>query len=154
MSKNENIEKQNYIFGRLFLLANKLQVLGDHTLDGMTVRQWLLTIAVAHFKESSPTLNEVTGLMGTSHQNVKQLAVKLQEKGYLKIEKDIKDQRAICFILTDKCYQFWERRQEEIHQLLNRIFEDLKDMEVDLLYDSLNRLYESVSKKLKAVNKI
>lgn len=59
------LDKQKYIFGRLFLLSNKLQVIGDRALDEeMTIRQWLLTLAIAQFGSTPPTFSTVAELMG------------------------------------------------------------------------------------------
>lgn len=45
--------------------------------------------------------------MGTSHQNVKQLANKLKERGFLDIERDKEDCRAIRLKIKEKSYYFW-----------------------------------------------
>lgn len=53
---NRNEEK--FIFGGLFLLTNKLQVRGDQLFeeDGITLRQWFLTVMILQFRDKSPTL--------------------------------------------------------------------------------------------------
>jgi MarR family transcriptional regulator, transcriptional regulator for hemolysin len=96
IDENHLKEQQQYVLGSLFLLANKLQIKGDKFLseDNITLRQWLLTVMILQFKDQHPTLGEVAKLMGTSHQNVKQLANKLKERGFLEIEKDKEDARA------------------------------------------------------------
>lgn len=151
-------EKQKYIFGKIFLLSNKLQLLGDRILaEEMTVRQWLLTAAAARPGESFPTLGEAAELMGSSHQNVKQLALKLQRGGFLEIVRDSRDQRTARLVLTEKSRVFWERRQADIRRFLSGLFEDMSENEIDLFYECINKLYERVkedvseseSKKLK-----
>ncbi|MGE5630726.1 MAG: hypothetical protein ACM3TR_06455 [Caulobacteraceae bacterium] len=67
----------------------------------MTIRQWLFIVAVAQFGDAAPTLREVAELIGSSRQNAKQFALKLHRKGYLSIEKDDKDMRAIRLHLTE-----------------------------------------------------
>ncbi|MFT9493550.1 MarR family winged helix-turn-helix transcriptional regulator [Anaerosolibacter sp.] len=142
-----NIDKLRYIFGRLFLLSNKLQSLGDQMLgEEMTIRQWLLVVGIAQFGDHFPTLGEVAGLMGTSHQNVKQLALKLQKKEFLKIEKNTKDLRETRLKLTEKNQSFWKRRQVEIKDFLKELFGDLSQEEMKMLCDCLNKLYGRVSK--------
>jgi DNA-binding MarR family transcriptional regulator len=143
-------DKQKFIFVSIHLLSNKLQVIGDHVLgDEMTIRQWLLTAAIAQFGENPPVLGQVAELMGSSHQNVKQLALKLQQKGLLIIQKDGKDLRATRLILTGKSSSFWERRQSEVKEFLQELFKCLNQEEVDSLNNSLNKLYERVLKKEK-----
>ncbi|MFZ5989328.1 MAG: MarR family winged helix-turn-helix transcriptional regulator [Bacillota bacterium] len=139
------LDKQKHIFGRLFLLSNKLQIIGDQALaNEMTIRQWLMTVAVAQYKDNPPTLSEVAMIMGSSHQNVKQLAMKLKENGFLAIEKDKEDQRVIRLMLTKKSCSFWKRWQLDVKNLLTGIFKDMNKEEIEVLYNCLNKLYEGI----------
>lgn len=142
----DNIDNQKFIFGSLFLLANKLQTLGDHYLEegGMTTKQWFLTAMVSQFKERPPTLSEVAELMGSSRQNVKQLALKLEEKGFLKIEKDERDSRAFRIKLTEKSRVFWESRQDKDNDFVRKLFEDFTNNEVDATAASIKKLLDRV----------
>ena len=107
------LDKQKFIFGSLFLVANRLQVIGDNYLgkDGITTKQWFLSAIISQFKKP-PTLREVAEIMGSSRQNVKQLALKLCEKEFLTIEKDEQDARALRLKLTEKSRLFWEKREK------------------------------------------
>ncbi|MFZ5989330.1 MAG: MarR family winged helix-turn-helix transcriptional regulator [Bacillota bacterium] len=142
------IDKQKYIFGSLFLLANKLQVIGDQYLgrDGMTTKQWFLSVMISQFHDGPPTLSEVAELMGTSRQNVKQLALKLEEKQFLKIEKDEQDARAIRLKLTEKSQAFWEKRQDQDDRFIMELFKNISDEETDMVYNSFNKLFEEIEK--------
>lgn len=145
MNKDDVLKKQKNIFGKLFLLSNRLQVVGDQILTGgMTIRQWLLTASIAQFGGICPMLSEVARLMGSSHQNVKQLALKLEEKGFLVIEKDEQDQRLIRLKLTEKSCTFWQKHQEEIREYLMELFEGFSIDEIDTLQYCLNKLYGSI----------
>ncbi|OIJ08703.1 transcriptional regulator [Anaerobacillus arseniciselenatis] len=147
--KMTDIEKQQYIFGNIFLLANKLQVKGDHFLarddkTDMTLRQWFLTIMILKFKDKHPTLGEVAELMGSSHQNVKQLALKLQEKEFLKIEKDARDGRAIRLKLTQKSRDYWKAREQEGNQFIMDLLQDLSEDEIDVLCKSYSKILDRI----------
>ena len=147
MNNDYILNKQKRIFGRLFLLSNKLQVIGDQIISGeMTITQWLLTAAIAKFGDSHPTLRELAELMGSSHQNVKQIAVKLQKTGFLDIRKDETDLRATRYSLTVKSYGVWKNNEGKVKYLLTELFKDLSEDEINLLEDFLNKLYEDVSK--------
>ncbi|MCX7921892.1 MAG: MarR family transcriptional regulator [Clostridia bacterium] len=140
------LEKQRFIFGSLFLLANKLQVIGDQYLgkDGMTTKQWFLTVMISQFRDNHPTLSEVAELMGSSRQNVKQLALKLEEKDFLKIEKDEQDARALRLKLTEKSQEFWEKRQEQDNQFIEELFKDFSEEEVNIISSSFRKLFEKI----------
>lgn len=142
-------DKQKFIFGTLLLLANKLQVLGDRALaqDGITTKQWFLSAVIEQFGENYPTLNEVAEAMGSSHQNAKQLASKLQEKGFLRIAKDDRDSRAIRLKLTEKSTAFWQKRQEEDRRFIEGLFKSLTAEEILSLSDCLHKLYQGILNK-------
>ena len=121
--------EQRFIFGSLFLLSNKLQIIGDQFLaeGGMTLRQWFLTVMIQQFDApDGPTLGEVARLMGTSHQNVKQLALKLQEKEFLTLAKDTRDARILRLRLTEKCHSFWAARAESQGRFIDQLFSGTK----------------------------
>lgn len=44
---------KGYLFGHLFLLANRLQALGDAYLAEMTTKQWLLLIVIFNMEKKS-----------------------------------------------------------------------------------------------------
>jgi DNA-binding MarR family transcriptional regulator len=142
------LQKQKYIFGSIFLISNKLQVIGDQYMgvDGMTTKQWFLTAMISQFVDKPPTLSEVADMMGSSRQNVKQLALKLEEKGFLKIEKDEQDARALRLKLTDKSKEFWDRREEKDNEYISNLFEDFDQEEIDVISNGIKKLFEKVDK--------
>ncbi|MDP4091341.1 MAG: MarR family transcriptional regulator [Bacillota bacterium] len=142
------LEKQKYIFGSIFLIANKLQVIGDQymAVDGMTTKQWFLTAMISQFGENPPTLSEVAELMGSSRQNVKQLALKLEEKDFLKIEQDKQDARALRLKLTERSREFWDKREDKDNQFIKDLFEDLSHEEIDIISKGFEKLFEKIEK--------
>ena len=140
------IDKQKFIFGSIFLLANKLQVIGDQYLgrDGITTKQWFLTAMISQFQDNHPTLSEVAELMGSSRQNVKQLALKLEEKGFISMEKDDQDGRALRLKLTENFKTFWESRENEDDQFIKELFTDLSEEEIYIMFSSFNKLLKNI----------
>lgn len=145
MDKIDKMEKQKFILAQLFFLPNKLQAEGDRIFAGeMTVRQWLLTLAIAQYGDTPPTLSRMAEVMGSSHQNIKQLVLKLEKRGYINIEMDEKDLRGKLLVLTEKSYDFWKRRQEEIREYLAELFKDLGEEEINLMHDCISKLYNNI----------
>ena len=54
----------------------------------LPVNNFFFLICLSLFREDPPTLKELSELMGTSHQNVKQIALKLERKGFISILRD------------------------------------------------------------------
>lgn len=69
------------LFGALLAYGNRLQALGDGFYREVTTKQWFLLACLELF-EAPPTLGELADAMGCSHQNTKQLALKLAAKQY------------------------------------------------------------------------
>ncbi len=150
----DTLDKKKYIFGSIFLIANRLQVLGDQYLgkDGMTTKQWLLTVMISQFKDAPPTLSEVAELMGSSRQNVKQLALKLEEKGFIKMQKDIQDARALRLVLTEKSLSFWEERQNQDNRYVDGLFSEFDKEEIDVISEGFKKLYKKIDEMSKYEN--
>jgi DNA-binding MarR family transcriptional regulator len=144
----EILDKRKYIFGTMISLSNRLQVIGDRCLSGdeITIKQWFLTLAVAQFGSNPPTLGDVSQIMSSSHQNVKQLALKLKEKGFILIIGDPKDNRVMRFKLTEKSYLFWKKHQLEVKLFLTELFNDLSQDEINIMCDCLDKLYDIFTK--------
>jgi len=140
------LDKQKYLFANFFLLANKLQVIGDFHLanDGITTKQWFLILIISQFKERPPMITDVANLMGTSRQNVKQLALKLEEKGFLNIEKDKEDSRTLRLKLTEKNQWFWEKREEKDRNFVTNLFKSLSIEELDIMCQGFSKLLNEI----------
>jgi MarR family transcriptional regulator for hemolysin len=150
----DTIEKQKYIFGSIFLLANRLQVIGDQYLgrEDMTTKQWFLSAIISQFGDNPPTLSQVAEHMGSSRQNVKQLALKLEEKGFLEIRKDAQDARALRLVLTEKSRIFWEKREKQDDEYIRELFKELTEEEIDAIFKGFGKLYGTIEKIEKAAS--
>lgn len=148
------IDMQKYIFGSIFLASNRLQVLGDQYLglEGMTTKQWFLTVMISQFGENPPTLSEVAELVGNSRQNVKQLALKLEEKGFLNICKDDRDARALRLKLTDKSREFWERRSTQDDEYIAALFKELSGEEITCMSKGFGKLMKKIEQMERSGN--
>lgn len=143
MKKEENLEKEKYIFGSLFLLANKLQVIMDRELANhdLTAKQWFLSAIIEEFFEGPPTISEVAKVMGSTHQNIKQIALKLEKNGFMDIVKDPKDRRVNRLKFTPKSIDFWQERQGESVNFLKELFKDLSSEEIEKMFVGMNKLH-------------
>lgn len=140
----DEINKEKFIFGSLFLLANRLQVIGDRWDTDITMKQWFLIAMISQFGDTPPKLSEVAEFMGSSRQNVKQLALKLEERGLMNIEKDKADNRVIRLKLTEACEVFFKNREDRENYFLKELYKDFSEEEIDNLYKGMYQLGESV----------
>jgi DNA-binding MarR family transcriptional regulator len=99
---------ESELFGGLFVLAGQLTRRADEALArfGLTSRQWLLLAVLS--RSESPTLTEAARAYGSSRQNVKQVALQLAARGYLRMLPDPADRRSTRLVLTDRVAVFDE----------------------------------------------
>lgn len=102
---------------------------------GLTSRQWLLLAVIERwYSGCPPTLTEAADRYGTSRQNVKQIALGLERRGYLRLAPDGADGRATRLEITDKASIF---SRADIRQLqrdtLDSVFGALDAERVELL---------------------
>ena len=107
MAEEAGVEAE--LFGSLFVLMQNLTHRADAELMrfGLTSRQWLLlAVLTKAFPDTAPTLSEAAAAYGSSRQNVKQIALQLAQRGWLRLEADPGDGRATRLVLTDKLAVF------------------------------------------------
>lgn len=140
----DNIDKRYHIFGMLFLLSNKLETLGNNFLGELTTKQWFFMLILMNFFKEPPTLSELAGEMGTSHQNAKQIAIKLEEKGFLVVKKDTKDKRVLRLTPTNKIQEYVKLREDKDHFFIEKFFKVLTVEEVGNIYEAFTKLLDNV----------
>lgn len=148
MSKLEQIPNIQYIFGNLFVLANRVDTILERALQKYNVssKQWFLSICVASLFERDPSLKELAKESGSSHQNVKQVALKLQDKDLLKLYKDPKDARTTRVCLTPNSVNFWQRTEKDSQIFMSKLFENISDGELSVVRKVFNQLNENLGK--------
>lgn len=142
----ETTEKEAYIIGGIFTLANRLQSLGDRLYKNISTKQWLLIAVISKCESSSPSLSDVADIMGSSRQNVKKMAVILQERGFVSLDKDSGDARVIRITLTPKCLTYFQEKNEKELQFMSKLFINFDEIRTNDLYKGLVKLTENIIK--------
>ena len=145
LERIQDVDKRFLIFGCLCRLSNRLQTIGNEFLGELTTKQWFLLLTLTNLCEQPPTIGELAGLMGCSHQNTMQIARKLQEKGFLRITKDLEDQRALRVQSTDRWRQYCDERRERDDRFVETLFEVLDENELVVMRRCLLKLYENLN---------
>ncbi len=129
------------VIARFFRLSNRLQTTLDKGLkeDGLTIKQFFLMIIIDSF-DHPPGFSEISERFGTSRQNVKQLALKLNGHGFVSIGTDSEDARFKRLALTEKARGFWEKRDPHDQTMLNRIFRSVPTRELVIFLDTMTKM--------------
>ena len=128
------------------VLGQKMNVLADKQLkeDGLTFSQVLVLIAIERGFDSPPSISEITSLLSTSRQNIKQLINQLVKKGFVKMFKDPTDKRVLRVETTIFNQKYWEKRDPEHLLFIDQIFKILSLEEIYDLNKLIDRLYSRV----------
>ncbi len=151
MSTGTKEQDQKELFGMIFLLAHRWQYIGDQELkgSGVTTKQWFLLVTLHALFSNPPNLNELSLAMGSSRQNVKQLALNLEKRGFLEIYQDGDDKRVQRFKLSAKNQKFWDERAEKDERFLSSLFGDLPSPEIATTRSTVSSLLDFTDKMLK-----
>lgn len=136
----ERMDRRLIVFGNLFRVANRLQAVMDARMEGLTAKQWFVLLMFGMF-DGPPTLKELAAACDSSHQNVKQIIVKLQEKGFVNVEKDIDDARAMRITVTPKYDEWEEANRAAAAGFVDAMFFGMPDGEIACLSESLQKIY-------------
>ena len=85
-----NMLPQPFLLGLLSTFDNRYQAAADTFFKEITWKQFFAIICITICKEA-PTINDLSDVMGSSHQNVKQILLKLESKGFVSVIPDEKD---------------------------------------------------------------
>lgn len=147
-----DVKDKAYIFGSIFTLSNKLQILGDKFDRNLTVKQWLLLAGICKSRNDMPTISEVAGLIGNSRQNVKKMVLILEKEGFVTIEKNSNDARAQKIRLTKKCLDYLLQREKRELKFLEQLFEGFQSIEIKDLANGISKLEKNIVKMARLNN--
>ncbi|UYO64714.1 MarR family transcriptional regulator [Acetobacterium wieringae] len=144
----DSMPDQKFIFGGVQVVANQMDTLLERELKeyNLTTKQWLLTIVVQNIFDHDPTLKEVAKSMGSSHQNVKQVALKLEQKGFVVMEKDPHDARITRIKLTDAVDSFGTESQQKSEIFTEKLFDGISDEELAMTRKAVEKLLANLEK--------
>lgn len=146
MNKLNKISEMADVFGGIFYLSNTLQTIIDRDLSdkSLTTKQWYLLAVTSRFFTYPPKLSEVAEQMGTSYQNVKQLALKLEKTGFVELKRDENDKRALRIMLTEACEEYFKGHHEFSVRFFDSIFRLFSPAEIDDFLEMLIKLSEGI----------
>ncbi len=115
------IEASYFLIGLLSAFDNRFQALADKVMKELTWKQFFAIICTNMCKEP-PTIKELAEIMGSSHQNVKQILLKLEKKGFAEICEDAHDKRKQRVCLTEYCMKFCQANDNVAGAVMAQMF--------------------------------
>lgn len=142
----KGMETKRILFGLFFAFGNRLQTAGDSFYKEITCKQFFLLICLSLFKEMPPTINELSEVMGSSHQNVKQIINKLEKAGFVITFYDKEDKRKLRVAATEKMSKISERSKAQEMEFMERLFEGVSEEDAAITLKVMNRIENNLIK--------
>jgi DNA-binding MarR family transcriptional regulator len=130
-----NIPNNNHyvLFGGSFVLANKLQLVADKTVKGISVKQWFLMRNLADMPtEPPPTITSLANETDTSRQNITKILTVLERQGYVILGNDSDDRRSRTVMLTDHGRSILSELAVNVKPFMKKLFAGIKNEECDI----------------------
>ena len=123
------IPSSYFLLGLLSAFQNRFQAIADGTMQEISWKQFFAIICINMCKDP-PTLKELSDILGSSHQNVKQILLKLEKKDFIQFQADEMDKRKQRIILTEHCRDFCEKNDEMSQDIMKRMFAGISEKEL------------------------
>ena len=128
-----------FLIGLLSAYENRFQTVADSFFEEITWKQFFAIICINLCKES-PTINELSEVMASSHQNVKQILLKLEKKGFIEMIPDERDRRKQRIVITEKCNDFCRRNEKECGIQINKMYEGISEEQLITTIQTISQM--------------
>ena len=140
-----DMEPKPFILGLLSAFDNRFQACADSFFKEITWKQFFAIICVNLCTEN-PTINELSEIMGSSHQNVKQMLLKLEKAEFVQFVADEEDKRKQRIILTKKTIAFREKYDKSSQEFMDKLFEHVDRDNLAITIQTLLSMDEQLKK--------
>ncbi|MGN0654686.1 MAG: MarR family winged helix-turn-helix transcriptional regulator [Oscillospiraceae bacterium] len=137
------IESSYLLIGLLSAFENRFQAVADNTMKEISWKQFFAIICI-NLCKSNPTVRELAEIMGSSHQNVKQILLKLEKKGFVNISVDEKDKRKQRIELTPYCNDFCEKNNEISTNIMKKMFEGISEKQLQTTIQTIIQIEDNL----------
>lgn len=137
------IELSYFLIGLLSAFENRFQAAADSAMKEISWKQFFAIICINMCKDT-PTVKELAEIMGSSHQNVKQILLKLEKKGFVHIFVDEKDKRKQRIEITDYCREFCAKNDESAMNTMKRMFEGITEEQLQVTIQTIIQIEDNL----------
>lgn len=137
------VELSYFLIGLLSAFENRFQAVADSAMKEIILKQFFAIICISMCKDK-PTVKELAEIMGSSHQNVKQILLKLEKKGFVCITVDEKDKRKQRIELTSYCREFCEKNDEMSANIMKKMFAGVSEEQLQMTIRTIIQIEDNL----------
>lgn len=137
----DSMDERLAIFGSIFTVSNRLQLVMDQQMPDISAKQWFV-LTILSFFDSPPSLVGLANVCDTSYQNIKQIVLKLEEKGFVLLEDDEKDRRIKRVVITSKLRAWNKKTNAQSARFIDTLFKPFSPEQVSEFKNTLLLMHE------------
>lgn len=137
------IESSYFLIGLLSAFENRFQAVADSMMKEISWKQFFAIICI-NMCRGKPTVNELAEIMGSSHQNVKQILLKLEKKEFVSITVDESDKRKQRIELTEYCKEFCTKNDDMAMNIMRKMFEGVSEEQLQVTIQTLIHIEDNL----------
>lgn len=119
------------LFGGTFVLANKLQLLGDKVVKGLTTKQWfLLANLIDLSKSETATVSKLAEVMDSSRQNTARMLESMEKEGLVTVKQSDSDKRTRIVSITAHGLTIAKESEISSQGFLSEVFDGISEEEL------------------------
>jgi len=145
-----DMPKQAFVYAAIHLLSNRLQIVGNRIDPTISEKQWFVLAAISKYTDTPPNIGDIAHSLGTSRQNIKKMTNILEQRGFIRMEKDATDLRSIRLFLTENCVEYFKDREQQENEYIKSIFHGIDDEMLGVLCEGLRKLLDNIDKMLES----
>lgn len=135
------------LFGGTFVLANKLQFVGDKVVDGLSTKQWFLLRNMMDMpREPAPTITQIARAMDSTRQNIAKMLEVMKRQGYVVLTRDETDHRNRCVRITASGLTCAEQTASNAKEFLERLYEGISSEERETAGCVMKKMVENLQR--------
>ena len=139
----DGMEASFFLLGVLSAFDNRYQAKADSFFEDISWKQFFVIICI-NLCKNPPTIKELAEITGSSHQNVKQILIKLEKKGYIQTLSDETDKRKQRIVLTEKTRTFCESHDGESEKIVHGIFAGIDPQEIAITIKTILQMEKNL----------
>ena len=139
----DNLDAPYFLIGLINRFNNSFQAAADAMFDELSWKQIFFMNCIALFEET-PTIKDLSELLGCSHQNSRQILTKLEKQGFVTVRQDEEDKRKQRITLTEKAVQFRQEYDEPSEAAMQSLFCNVSKEELMTTINVFTKLNQNV----------
>ncbi len=136
---------KHFVHASIFLLSNKLQLVGDKITQDITTKQWFVLLMVDGMEEKQPSITQIAKRLGSTRQNIKQLLNPLERNGYVFLSTLQDDRRSQGVTLTSKGQRYLQEINRKGEAFIQRLYRGIGHGELHITVGVIQQLFANLA---------